>query len=293
MGIRFYCESCDKKLNVKSFLAGKRGICPHCGGRVMIPTESQIPSSKKEQSEQQNDKANVETAFDDVNLAALDDNQVPVAVAAPAATAVAEPVGEAVAEPVAVPVPTPGKDAIAEAPDAIWYVRPPSGGQYGPADGDAMRRWIDEGRVSADSLVWREGWDDWRPADVEFPQLGDNASPPQPPTAPAAAPSTPSVTTTVDANQPSVSSPTPAQRYRSSAKKSNNLGLAVVIVLGLLVLVLGVVFIVLLVNTGANEEETSYRYLQTNAQETCAQQVEFETPWKHQFVKTEFRNLLS
>ena len=39
MGIRFYCPS-GHKLNVKTFLAGKRGICPHCGARFRIPKES-------------------------------------------------------------------------------------------------------------------------------------------------------------------------------------------------------------------------------------------------------------
>lgn len=63
-------------------------------------------------------------------------------------------------------------DPIAEAPQAVWYVRPPAGGQYGPAVGEIMRKWMAEGRVSADSLVWREGWPDWRKAGKVFPSLG-------------------------------------------------------------------------------------------------------------------------
>ncbi len=62
-------------------------------------------------------------------------------------------------------------DPLAEAPNAVWYVRPPTGGQFGPAPGDVMRNWIDEGRVSPDSLVWREGWRDWQEAGQVFPQL--------------------------------------------------------------------------------------------------------------------------
>jgi hypothetical protein len=56
----------------------------------------------------------------------------------------------------------------------IWYVRPPSGGQFGPASGDLMRTWLSEGRVSADSLVWREGWQDWQEAGKVFPKLRGN-----------------------------------------------------------------------------------------------------------------------
>jgi hypothetical protein len=50
-------------------------------------------------------------------------------------------------------------------------VRPASGGQFGPAAGEIMRRWISEGRVASDSLVWREGWPDWKPAASTFPSL--------------------------------------------------------------------------------------------------------------------------
>lgn len=52
-------------------------------------------------------------------------------------------------------------DPISQAPHAMWYVRPPSGGQFGPASADVLRRWIAEGRVTDDSLVWREGWANW------------------------------------------------------------------------------------------------------------------------------------
>ena len=62
-------------------------------------------------------------------------------------------------------------DPIAEAPHALWYVQPPSGGQYGPASGDIMRTWISEGRITRDSLVWREGWPDWKLAGPLFPGL--------------------------------------------------------------------------------------------------------------------------
>jgi hypothetical protein len=67
-------------------------------------------------------------------------------------------------------------DPIAAAPHAVWYVRPASGGQFGPAAGDIMRQWINEGRVAADSLVWQEGWPDWQTAGAVFPQLANNPS---------------------------------------------------------------------------------------------------------------------
>lgn len=44
MGIRFLCPN-GHKLNVKSFLAGKRAICPDCGARVLVPLpDEQLPA---------------------------------------------------------------------------------------------------------------------------------------------------------------------------------------------------------------------------------------------------------
>lgn len=88
------------------------------------------------------------------------------------ATSSAYPLGSVPAAPATPPAPAGPPDPIAEAPNAVWYVRPPSGGQFGPAAGDVMRSWIGEGRVSADTLVWREGWRDWQEASAVFPNLG-------------------------------------------------------------------------------------------------------------------------
>ena len=62
-------------------------------------------------------------------------------------------------------------DPLSESPGAVWYVRPASGGQFGPATADVMRGWLAEGRVGADTLVWREGWREWQEASATFPQL--------------------------------------------------------------------------------------------------------------------------
>jgi hypothetical protein len=39
MGIRFLCPN-GHRLNVKTFLAGERGICPECDARFIVPSES-------------------------------------------------------------------------------------------------------------------------------------------------------------------------------------------------------------------------------------------------------------
>jgi len=45
---------------------------------------------------------------------------------------------------------------------AAWYVRPPSGGQFGPVDDEVFEQWVAEGRVTPDSWVWRSGWPQWK-----------------------------------------------------------------------------------------------------------------------------------
>jgi hypothetical protein len=137
MGIRFYCPN-GHKLNVKQFQAGQTGFCPTCGAKMQIPLQSTRPSSRQEESRSPGGAAETPPAAASIE---------PVAADAPAA------------------------DALSEARDAVWYVRPPSGGQFGPATGNIMRGWLAEGRVVADALVWREGWRDWREAGAVFPQL--------------------------------------------------------------------------------------------------------------------------
>ena len=279
MGIRFLCSSCGHKLNVKSFLAGKRGVCPQCNCGLDIPLESQISNEAPRAG-----AVSVATAVSGTTSAETVpppeivtdrepvEPQIPVPTATPRekvkkppsrSAAAEEPtlpaIGSAsdsgplsvpmqpaqpiqVAQPiqpeaaVAAPVQAAPPDPIDEAPDGIWYVRPSTGGQYGPARGEIMRKWIGEGRVSADSLVWREGWNDWCTASDIFASLGAGVTPPVPaPAAPAAfaGPSTPNST---------------ASSLRPRRRNSTALAVTVVAVLGLMCVTLFVALILILVN---------------------------------------------
>jgi hypothetical protein len=167
-------------------------------------------------------------------------------------------------------------DPIAEAPGALWYVRPRTGGQFGPATGEWMRRWIDEGRVAGDSMVWREGWTDWRSAAGVFDQLrgahasepgclpgeaASNVAPasqfvPVASAAPAPRPTTPAVfndsaaagSLDVRPAQPK-SSPAPAPTRFASRRRSNATLLTMIFLLAMTVLILLPVLIWVLVKT--------------------------------------------
>ena len=168
MGIKFLCPN-GHKLHVKSFLGGKKAICPKCGARVTVPAESPQaqgepdPGSTAEGSSIDSWSAEASSAI--IAIAEASGANQPSTTgsgegSAPAQAAVAES------------PPSPPADAIDEAPSAVWYVRPSTGGQFGPASGEIMRAWISEGRVGASSLVWRAGWPEWRSAAATFPQLG-------------------------------------------------------------------------------------------------------------------------
>lgn len=213
MGIKFNCPN-GHKLNVKSFLAGKKGVCPRCGASFRIPSDQPADGDDADAGGEEalaEQPAAAEALPADVKTngtpatpaavavavravgpaapatiaqaygaipqgnvpqagipqAGIPQGSIPQGAAVPAVTAVSVAPGQSLGPPGAI-------DPIAEAPLAAWYVRPPSGGQFGPARGDVMRKWIVEGRVSGDSLVWREGWTDWRGAGQLFPTLANS-----------------------------------------------------------------------------------------------------------------------
>ncbi len=207
MGIRFFCPN-GHKLNVKSFLGGKRAICPKCGAKVLVPLGETAGAAA------QPGPGNSPPPVGDLGGAdsvGSDSEIDPFAYDAALAVFTAEPTGNATRDyspananfasqqSPAQPPATNMIDPIDEAPGAVWYVRPPSGGQFGPAAGPTMRAWINEGRVTPNSLVWRDGWPEWRSAAATFPGLagghpawgGGHAAPGGMPMQPGVAPGMP------------------------------------------------------------------------------------------------------
>ena len=161
MGIRFYCPN-GHKLNVKEHQAGKWGFCPHCGARMLIPTESTRPSSAMDNGAAQHP---------DQDASAATTAAIPIADEQEAVWPGADDPSAKQAPAASVPPPTGETSEPFGGDEVVWYVRPASGGQYGPAGTAVMQSWLEEGRVAADSLVWRDGWPDWRSAGDVFPQL--------------------------------------------------------------------------------------------------------------------------
>lgn len=77
--------------------------------------------------------------------------------------------------------------SIASLHNVQWYVRPPSGGQFGPAATSLLATWIDENRITADSYLWREGMEQWQLASELLPEVFPTTAPSSPaPTPPVA-----------------------------------------------------------------------------------------------------------
>lgn len=178
MGIRFFCE-CGHRLNVKTFLAGKKGICPECGAKFVIPEQSDPQAEKAsvapakaqefeppgEGSALLDEPAKPSLAAQNSQRPSWSDANLEVQSAAVPALTPAAPVPPAVAE----------HDPIEMAGNAVWYVRHSDGGQYGPAEASIMQQWLVEGRVAGDSMVWHQGWADWKLASDVFTALATSA----------------------------------------------------------------------------------------------------------------------
>jgi GYF domain 2 len=246
MGIRFQCPN-GHKLNVKAELAGKRAICPNCGAKIVVPTA---------------DAADFTTVVSPapapgaVQPAAGNGSKpsTPAGVSMPSMSSASAGRIQPTAEPPLTAAPE---------PRAVWYVRPNSGGQFGPASTDVFRGWISEGRVTADSHVWREGWPEWKlaceaaeslPAPLAAMPIADAPSvvqtPGSVPSAVAAATSGPPVSARPETNGTAVLTPTPqgqavavdepspTSRYVARRRQSKRTQLTLAVVMLVVVLVL-------------------------------------------------------
>jgi hypothetical protein len=182
MGIRFSCFQCQYAFNIKDALAGKRSKCPRCGVALRIPHQDQP------MAERIDDALVAQSSASDPS----DDEGQHVGNLRGAGASVATKV---LAAPDVVPKLRLGArstsgadDPIRAFPESVWYVRPLTGGQFGPATSEVMQQWLDEGRVPVRGHVWQEGWPQWRVAGEVFPWLQDqqpdmatNGAPPSQP----------------------------------------------------------------------------------------------------------------
>lgn len=221
MGIRFSCHHCGHPLNIKQDLAGKVGRCPTCQGQFRIPLCDAATSSSINGTGLQS--ASVEPTQPIARAATpqAPAGTTPRAVGHAAAITVStkpapspiaktlsirtpntktpvpqstprNPASQRTTQPTAKAAPTnrqPAPDATPTA-EPHWHVRPPSGGEYGPASDELIRTWISEYRITPSSQLKRADWKEWRVASEVFPDLlpksNHTSTPATPTTQPAA-----------------------------------------------------------------------------------------------------------
>src|SRR5690242_5404082 len=122
MGIKFYCPN-GHKLNVKTFLAGKKAICPKCGVKVVVPSDMGAAESDPVVVDAEALGALATAQASAQSRAASDAQHAPLS----ATSSRAETSTAAGGSPALVNGPA-AVDPIDEEPTAVWYVRPPSGG---------------------------------------------------------------------------------------------------------------------------------------------------------------------
>lgn len=182
MGIKFYCPN-GHKVNVKSFLAGKKGLCPKCGVRVDIPLESQIADdaprirggAANDELEESPEpyEANVGSATAMTGFEQGDEFSPGIDIprgnsrrrgSGGSGFSESAPVDDSLLPPGA----ESNRDYTGE---MVWHVRLANGQQIGPLDDVGLQQWVSEAQLGENDLIWRNGWPQWQPATAVLSQL--------------------------------------------------------------------------------------------------------------------------
>jgi hypothetical protein len=152
MGIRFKCHHCQAPLNIKAELANKRGVCPQCQGKFRIPPNSQESSLSLEQS----------ASASSVN----EPTRAPTTLTPTKQDALRHPQPQAQATATNASSDTPDNGSASSEP--LYFVRPPSGGEYGPANKATIELWISQRRITSETLICQVGSTQWKKAREVF-----------------------------------------------------------------------------------------------------------------------------
>ena len=253
MGIRFACHHCNHALHVKDFQAGKRGRCPECKEAFRIPMKdasyslvldetdqnssgvlTQVTSTMFGGSTESSSSISIETEAKPTNR----EGNLPRPTQAAPKAKIESPFVQSV-DSLEMPA------LLRNALDAKWFVRPPSGGQFGPASSHLLMDWIVERRVTLDSFLWREGMPQWQSANELIPELF-KAEPPLIPPVPING--EPSIEKSLSSL--TTSGPVPSGLVKKKKEQKRRQQLTVVILLGVvsLILLIALVFVLVFQN---------------------------------------------
>jgi hypothetical protein len=191
MGIHFACHHCNHSLHVKDFQGGKRGRCPECKAPFRIPLKDASHSLALDDSHVNPDamltfstssrtakasKKSSSAISIETDLPTKNSSEKSARPKKATTASQKQPnVDQQTLNPIDKNVPALSEKempaALSAALDAKWFVRPPSGGQFGPASPQLLMEWIAERRVTSDSFLWCEGMPQWQAATDLIPEL--------------------------------------------------------------------------------------------------------------------------
>jgi hypothetical protein len=158
MGIVTFCPN-GHRTKLKDRYAGRSVYCPQCGTKFRVSAADAPVGPDANQPTLMREFESPFTATVSPEPAAAlpppGDSPAPVLPASPSPTP---------------PTPATPPKAIAEAGDVTWSIAVP-GGEPSPAlTADELIAWLASARASGNELVWRPGWNDWRPVVAVFPE---------------------------------------------------------------------------------------------------------------------------
>lgn len=137
-------------MNVKGELAKKRGVCPKCQGKFRIPENNQEFSLSLDDS-----LANTPKRIDREVLQSSGEYSLPISESS------VESNSPSIVQPERVELDKPEAEQL-------YFVRPPSGGEYGPATKETIELWISQKRITAETMVCLIGSSKWKKAREVF-----------------------------------------------------------------------------------------------------------------------------
>ncbi len=158
MGIVSFCPN-GHRTKLKDRYAGRSIYCPQCGTKFRVNAkDGPVRPDAAEPDLLREFESPFTATLSPEPAAALpppDDSPASVHHASPSPTP---------------PSPAAPPKAIAEAGDVTWSIAVP-GGEPSPAlTADELIAWLTSAQASGNEVVWRPGWDDWRPVVTIFPE---------------------------------------------------------------------------------------------------------------------------
>jgi len=209
MGIRFHCQFCNRRLNVKAKQAGEFCLCPDCEREIQVPQQTEESATNKSRRSGRKTSRKAELVSSPTSKT-IKISKSPTLksglVAAPEAKPTKRPSkkntrkteafrdsGQSSDGQITPPAPFPiaddeesdsgnsfrlskpkidlGGNPLTDYPNHVWYARHRRHGEKGPLRARDVEEMLNQRKLRSDWIVWRQDWHEWLPADEVFPQL--------------------------------------------------------------------------------------------------------------------------